>query len=69
MKIAPTMEAINLHNKECIAVEKRVEQVLVHTAQHYDERMSKLVFNDLGIPKPDINLEVGSSSHASRRLR
>lgn len=38
--------------------------VLVHTGQHYDEKMSKLFFDDLELPKPDIYLNVGSASHA-----
>lgn len=38
-------------------------QVLVHTGQHYDERMSRLLFAQLGLPRPDIDLEVGSGSH------
>lgn len=58
MKIAPLMEAF--------ARTGRVQALLVHTGQHYDERMSELFFRDLGIPEPDINLEVGSGSHASQ---
>ena len=42
------------------------EQLLVHTGQHYDHAMSKNFFDDLGIPNPDINLGVGSASHAEQ---
>lgn len=56
MKIAPLMRAFESHGG--------FKTLLVHTGQHYDENMSKLFFDDLGIPKPDINLEVGSASHA-----
>ena len=56
MKIAPIMAAM--------AADDRVEPYLVHTGQHYDQRMSKLFFEELGIPKPDIDLGVGSGSHA-----
>ena len=56
MKIAPII-------KTCKA-SKEIEPLLVHTGQHYDEKMSDLFFHQLSIPEPDINLEVGSSSHA-----
>jgi UDP-N-acetylglucosamine 2-epimerase (non-hydrolysing) len=42
----------------------RFEQGVVHTGQHYDWRMSGIFFDELGIPVPDFNLEVGSGSHA-----
>ncbi|HOF18737.1 MAG TPA: UDP-N-acetylglucosamine 2-epimerase (non-hydrolyzing), partial [Phycisphaerae bacterium] len=44
----------------------RIRPLLVHTGQHYDERMSDLFFRQLGIPQPDLNLEVGSGSHAAQ---
>jgi UDP-N-acetylglucosamine 2-epimerase (non-hydrolysing) len=43
-----------------------VEQLLVHTGQHYDEMMSEVFFQQLGLPEPDINLGVGSGSHATQ---
>jgi len=56
MKIAPIMRAFDEHGG--------FETLLVHTGQHYDEKMSELFFDELQIPRPDINLEVGSGSHA-----
>jgi len=56
MKIAPLMDEY--------ARRPGIEAVLVHTGQHYDENMSDLFFRQLGIPEPQINLEVGSASHA-----
>ena len=55
MKIAPVVEAMR---------EAGLPQYLAHTGQHYDEKMSSLFFEELGIPAPDINLEVGSGSQA-----
>ena len=56
MKIAPLMAGAGKVPE--------METILVHTGQHYDERMSDLFFRQLGIPEPDINLGVGSASHA-----
>lgn len=63
MKIAPIIDAIAAHNRTGRAP---IEHLLVHTGQHYDEKMSKLFFHDLGIPKPDMDLGVGSGSHAEQ---
>ena len=45
------------------------EQLLVHTGQHYDDNMSKVFFEDLELPQPDIYLGVGSGSHAQQTAR
>jgi UDP-N-acetylglucosamine 2-epimerase len=48
------------------ALRKECQELLVHTGQHYDYRMSQTFFDELGIPAPDYNLEVGSNSHAQQ---
>ena len=63
MKISPFIRAIEKHNHENKGV---IQHILVHTGQHYDVRMSEAFFIALGIPDPDINLEIGSGSHAEQ---
>jgi UDP-GlcNAc3NAcA epimerase len=47
----------------CRAVRRLMTEILVHTGQHYDDNMSRLFFDEMGIPRPDYNLEVGSGGH------
>jgi UDP-N-acetylglucosamine 2-epimerase (non-hydrolysing) len=62
IKMAPIIEALNRYPE---AFSHR----LVHTGQHYDEKMSRAFFEDLGMPKPDIDLGVGSGSHAEQTAK
>lgn len=64
MKIAPFIRAVEAHNRN--GAEEPIRHMLVHTGQHYDIRMSESFFEALNIPNPDINLEVGSGSHATQ---
>lgn len=56
MKVAPVMAGLARYSQ--------VSQMLVHTGQHYDPIMSDIFFEQLGLPSPDVNLDVGSGSHA-----
>lgn len=75
MKVAPIIAAINSHNANLPEATKdaadhfSLEPVvhhLVHTGQHYDQRMSDSFFADLNLPVPDVHLGVGSGSHAAQ---
>jgi len=56
-KAAPVIAALNARG---------IKQHLVHTGQHYDDRMSEVFFRELGLPRPDVNLGVGSGGHGSQ---
>jgi UDP-N-acetylglucosamine 2-epimerase (non-hydrolysing) len=64
MKVAPIIRQIQSYNLNYPDADNRLEYRLIHTGQHYDEKMSDIFFAELGIPAPDINLSVGSGSHA-----
>jgi UDP-N-acetylglucosamine 2-epimerase (non-hydrolysing) len=59
MKVAPVVEAMRGRRDE-------FAPLVLHTGQHYDERMSDAFFRDLGLPHPDVHLGVGSGSHAQQ---
>ena len=61
MKMAPIIAALKKRGG--------VQQVLVHTGQHYDAKMSDVFFQDLGMPDPDVHLGVGSGSHAQQTAK
>ena len=64
MTIAPLSHAIDKWNIK--HSERTIKHKIIHTGQHYDEMLSRRFFNDLNIPEPDINLGIGSGSHAEQ---
>jgi UDP-N-acetylglucosamine 2-epimerase (non-hydrolysing) len=60
MKAAPLVESLR---------SRGFAPVLVHTGQHYDENMSRVFFRELGLPAPDVDLGIGSGSHAEQTAR
>jgi len=63
MKISAIIDALKDYNQ---SHSRPIAFQLVHTGQHYDQHMSQSFFQDLGMPKPDVDLEVGSGSHAQQ---
>lgn len=61
VKLGPLLKEARRH--------EALEALLVHTGQHYDRRLSDVFFRDLGLPEPDVHLEVGSASHAVQTAR
>jgi UDP-N-acetylglucosamine 2-epimerase (non-hydrolysing) len=64
MKVAPIIKAARAHNAQSRNGDCQFDCHLVHTGQHYDQKMSDVFFQELSIPAPDFNLGVGSGSHA-----
>jgi len=60
MKIAPIQKELD---------ERKIPNILLHTGQHYDDNMSKVFFDDLGMKEPDIYLGIGSGSHATQTAK
>jgi len=70
IKAAPLICEMEKHNEGLMTNDSRlIDYVLLHTGQHYDIELSKIFFDELGIPKPDYNLEVGSNTHARQTGR
>ncbi|GLR18876.1 non-hydrolyzing UDP-N-acetylglucosamine 2-epimerase [Portibacter lacus] len=63
MKIGPITHAIHKHNE---SANEKIEYRLIHTGQHYDKKMSEDFFDQLNIPKPNLNLGVGSGTQAEQ---
>jgi len=61
MKMAPILDALKRHPE--------IHPFLIHTGQHYDAEMSRVFFDELGLPAPDKDLEVGSDTHARQTAR
>lgn len=66
MKIAPIIRAIREHNRDD---KKPLTFRLVHTGQHYDDKLSRVFFEELDLPEPDVNLGAGSGTQAEQTAR
>lgn len=66
IKAAPVIGAIERNDEKNPL---KIQHILVHTGQHYDENMSRIFFDELKIPRPDYNLEVGSGTHGEQTAK
>lgn len=66
MKVAPIYRAFKSYNQ---SNNNSIQHLICHTGQHYDEKMSKVFFNDLELPEPDFYLGVGSGSHSEQTAK
>jgi len=66
IKIGPVCRAIERYNR---SARDAIEDLILHTGQHYDDDMSKIFFDELAIPRPAINLEIGSGGHGEQTGR
>lgn len=64
MKVAPVHKVFNK-----ISINSNISHLICHTGQHYDEQMSRIFFDELGLPKPDFYLGIGSGSHAEQTAK
>ena len=67
MKLAPVVRALKAF--DAALTERKFSWRIVHTGQHYDRGMNDVFFSELGIPEPDVNLNVGSGSHGAQTAR
>ena len=66
IKAAPISKAILQHNEGIVQGQSPITELIVHTGQHYDHNMSRIFFDEMQIPEPHINLNVGSGSHGKQ---
>ena len=65
IKMAAVSRAVAEHNQD-LDPGQQIQELIIHTGQHYDYELSKLFFEELHLPKPDYNLEIGSGSHGKQ---